>query len=188
MFGCWVLILDRIFLRVTETKFCCCCPASLLQEVDSNAVESKISSYRFYVFQVPWTWLLGFCIFAIGNLFDFLALGISKQSVVTLVGSWALVVSCFCFNFQSHQRTWIFRWTRSLPSLFWASTQARKITCRHWLSSAEFSWRSLGVRGIRLIGPSRFWWISTKRPMLKLCSAFSHVWLVLASSSCGWTM
>ncbi|EKX55433.1 hypothetical protein GUITHDRAFT_160462 [Guillardia theta CCMP2712] len=72
--------------RLSGTWPCCCCPASLLQEV-------------------PWTWLLGFCIFAIGNLFDFLALGISKQSVVTLVGSWALVVNTLTAKFILREHT-----------------------------------------------------------------------------------
>eukprot|EP00960_Hanusia_phi_P074009 768136-Hanusia_phi.AAC.2 len=69
-----------------EEKSFCCCPSSVLSEI-------------------PWTWLLGFCIFAIGNLFDFLALGISKQSVVTLVGSWALVVNTITAKFIASEHT-----------------------------------------------------------------------------------
>jgi len=43
--------------------------------------------------RLPVIWIIGFCIFLIGNVLDFLALGIAPQSVVTLVGSWALVVN-----------------------------------------------------------------------------------------------
>ena len=39
------------------------------------------------------TWLLGLVVFALGNGGDFIALGITKQSVVTLVGSWTLTVN-----------------------------------------------------------------------------------------------
>lgn len=38
-------------------------------------------------------WLFGFLIFLVGNVGDFVALGLTRQSVVTLVGSWALVVN-----------------------------------------------------------------------------------------------
>eukprot|EP00286_Rhodomonas_abbreviata_P018606 CAMPEP_0181296652 /NCGR_PEP_ID=MMETSP1101-20121128/4819_1 /TAXON_ID=46948 /ORGANISM="Rhodomonas abbreviata, Strain Caron Lab Isolate" /LENGTH=440 /DNA_ID=CAMNT_0023401533 /DNA_START=220 /DNA_END=1539 /DNA_ORIENTATION=- len=53
--------------------------------------------------RVQWIWWLGFIIFAIGNGGDFIALGITKQSVVTLVGSWALVVNTFTASCLLHE-------------------------------------------------------------------------------------
>jgi len=43
--------------------------------------------------ECPWIWFVGSLVFAIGNGCDFVALGIAPQSVVTLVGSWCLVVN-----------------------------------------------------------------------------------------------
>jgi len=43
--------------------------------------------------ECPWIWFVGSFVFAIGNGCDFVALGIAPQSVVTLVGSWCLVVN-----------------------------------------------------------------------------------------------
>eukprot|EP00961_Rhodomonas_salina_P085058 1142235-Rhodomonas_salina.2 len=52
---------------------------------------------------ISWIWLIGFIIFAIGNGGDFIALGITKQSVVTLVGSWALVVNTLTARLLLHE-------------------------------------------------------------------------------------
>ena len=38
-----------------------------------------------------WWWLGGLACIGVGNALDFVSLGITKQSVVTLVGSWSLV-------------------------------------------------------------------------------------------------
>lgn len=45
--------------------------------------------------RLPVVWIIGLIIFAIGNVMDFMALAIAPQSVVTLVGSWALCVNAF---------------------------------------------------------------------------------------------
>jgi len=52
---------------------------------------------------IPWIWIAGLCSFAIGNVCDFVALGISPLSVVTLIGSWSLVVSTFLANIFANE-------------------------------------------------------------------------------------
>lgn len=42
---------------------------------------------------VPWVWVCGLAAIGFGNGLDFISLGLTKQSVVTLVGSWSLVVT-----------------------------------------------------------------------------------------------
>jgi len=53
--------------------------------------------------KIPWIWVAGLCSFAIGNICDFVALGISPLSVVTLLGSWSLVVSTFLANMFANE-------------------------------------------------------------------------------------
>ena len=57
--------------------------------------EEGVPVTKGYCPKISWIWAVGFLIFAVGNGGDFVALGITKQSVVTLVGSWALVVNTF---------------------------------------------------------------------------------------------
>lgn len=42
---------------------------------------------------IPWVWVAGLAAIGVGNGLDFISLGLTKQSVVTLVGSWSLVVT-----------------------------------------------------------------------------------------------
>ena len=44
-------------------------------------------------------WLSGFCVIVLGNICDFVALGIAPLSVVTLLGSWSLVVNPLAAHF-----------------------------------------------------------------------------------------
>jgi len=53
--------------------------------------------------KIPWIWVAGLCSFAIGNICDFVALGIAPLSVVTLLGSWSLVVSIFLANMFANE-------------------------------------------------------------------------------------
>jgi len=53
--------------------------------------------------KIPSIWVAGLCSFAIGNVCDFVALGISPLSVVTLIGSWSLVVSTFLANIFANE-------------------------------------------------------------------------------------
>ena len=50
-----------------------------------------------------WIWLTGFGLFCLGNVCDFIALGITPLSVVTLLGSWSLVVSPIAAHFLLHE-------------------------------------------------------------------------------------
>jgi len=50
-----------------------------------------------------WVWLTGFCIFVFGNACDFVALGIAPLSIVTLLGSWSLVVNTVTAHFLLHE-------------------------------------------------------------------------------------
>lgn len=50
-----------------------------------------------------WIWLAGFGLFCLGNVCDFIALGITPLSVVTLLGSWSLVVSPIAAHFLLHE-------------------------------------------------------------------------------------
>ena len=50
-----------------------------------------------------WIWLIGFGLFCLGNVCDFIALGITPLSVVTLLGSWSLVVSPVAAHFLLHE-------------------------------------------------------------------------------------
>lgn len=48
-------------------------------------------------------WLSGFCVIILGNVCDFVALGIAPLSVVTLLGSWSLVVNPLAAHFLLHE-------------------------------------------------------------------------------------
>ena len=53
--------------------------------------------------KISWIWVAGLCIFAVGNVCDFVALGIAPLSAVTLLGSWSLVVSTFLAKILAHE-------------------------------------------------------------------------------------
>jgi len=48
-------------------------------------------------------WCIGFFLFALGNVCDFIALGIAPLSVVTMVGSWTLVINTLVANCLLHE-------------------------------------------------------------------------------------
>jgi drug/metabolite transporter (DMT)-like permease len=50
-----------------------------------------------------WIWLCGFGLFCLGNVCDFIALGITPLSAVTLLGSWSLVVNPVAAYFLLHE-------------------------------------------------------------------------------------
>jgi len=50
-----------------------------------------------------WIWLFGFGLFCLGNVCDFVALGITSLSAVTLLGSWSLVVNPMAAYFLLHE-------------------------------------------------------------------------------------
>jgi len=54
---------------------------------------------------LTWIWGVGFVVFAVGNAMDFVALGITKQSVVTLVGSWTLAINTLLARCLLGERT-----------------------------------------------------------------------------------
>ena len=54
-------------------------------------------------YQSSCIWCVGFFLFAIGNVCDFIALGIAPLSVVTMVGSWTLVINTLVANCLLHE-------------------------------------------------------------------------------------
>jgi len=54
-------------------------------------------------YQSSCIWCVGFCLFALGNVCDFIALGIAPLSVVTMVGSWTLVINTLVANCLLHE-------------------------------------------------------------------------------------
>jgi len=54
-------------------------------------------------YQSSCIWCAGFFLFAIGNVCDFIALGIAPLSVVTMVGSWTLVINTVVANCLLHE-------------------------------------------------------------------------------------
>jgi len=68
--------------------------------------ENNLVSRFNYVFDCAsfsWIWLLGFGLFCLGNVCDFIALGITPLSAVTLLGSWSLVVNPVAAYFLLHE-------------------------------------------------------------------------------------
>eukprot|EP00281_Chroomonas_sp_CCMP1168_P031206 CAMPEP_0206240444 /NCGR_PEP_ID=MMETSP0047_2-20121206/15942_1 /ASSEMBLY_ACC=CAM_ASM_000192 /TAXON_ID=195065 /ORGANISM="Chroomonas mesostigmatica_cf, Strain CCMP1168" /LENGTH=419 /DNA_ID=CAMNT_0053665227 /DNA_START=42 /DNA_END=1301 /DNA_ORIENTATION=- len=54
---------------------------------------------------IPWVWVCGLALIGVGNGMDFVSLGLTKQSVVTLVGSWSLVVTTLLSPFLGETLT-----------------------------------------------------------------------------------
>jgi len=54
-------------------------------------------------YQSSCLWCVGFFLFALGNVCDFIALGIAPLSVVTMVGSWTLVINTLVANCLLHE-------------------------------------------------------------------------------------
>jgi len=48
-------------------------------------------------------WVTGLCVFTLWKVCDFIALGIAPLSVVTLLGSWSLVVNPLAAHFLLHE-------------------------------------------------------------------------------------
>uniref|UniRef100_A0A7S4NBZ3 Uncharacterized protein n=1 Tax=Guillardia theta TaxID=55529 RepID=A0A7S4NBZ3_GUITH len=72
--------------------------------VDMPQVEEEGKS-PWKEFFLTWIWGVGFVVFAVGNAMDFVALGITKQSVVTLVGSWTLAINTLLARCLLGERT-----------------------------------------------------------------------------------
>jgi len=72
-------------------------------------------------------WTIGFTVFLVGNVLDFLALGLTKVSIVTLVGSGSLVVNTVIARFQAV----------ALPLLCAAAALMLEIACSPWVCERE---------------------------------------------------
>lgn len=66
---------------------------SQLTDPEHDESFTPVTGDRHTCNKIPWIWITGFVIFIIGNGGDFYALGVTNQSVVPLVGSWALVMT-----------------------------------------------------------------------------------------------
>ena len=68
-------------------------------------VDGKVSSRSrcTLLHRVSCIWVTGLCVFALGNVCDFIALGVAPLSVVTLLGSWSLVVNPLAAHFVLHE-------------------------------------------------------------------------------------
>jgi len=62
---------------------------------ESDNVNTRKDRERQVCGRISGSWICGLLSFSIGNVFDFVALGIAPLSIVTLIGSWSLVVNTF---------------------------------------------------------------------------------------------
>ena len=75
-------------------------------------------------------WSVGFAVFIVGNVLDFLALGLTKVSIVTLVGSGSLVVNTVIDRVRAVV----------LPLLCAAAALLLETACSPWAASTS-GWR-----------------------------------------------
>ena len=105
---------------VSHNKVCVLCMPEALDNARENSAENDsrtsdgvvseeevdlVSRFNcvFDCNSFSWIWLCGFGLFCLGNVCDFIALGITPLSAVTLLGSWSLVVNPVAAYFLLHE-------------------------------------------------------------------------------------
>jgi len=71
--------------------------------LSETTVAAARSRWQQHVHTFSCVWTVGFVMFGVGNLCDFVALGIAPLSTVALLGSWSLVVNPLAAHFVLHE-------------------------------------------------------------------------------------